>query len=144
MALTVAWTGLLQSVTFGLGNGGVWFNESQPVTGIGALTPKNQDVDLDHDDGFYAGTDRQPMRLITCALVVLGTSSSDTMDKFEALAVAFENSGATDKTFELWLPGKHFSVSGRPNGCVEDLSRLKTSRIDCVGSFRAYPTMTAL
>lgn len=145
MALTVEWTGLLQGVTFGQGTGGVWFNANQPVTGIGVPTPKDQDVDLKSGDGEYAGTDRKASRLVVASLIVVGTSASDTMDKFEALTVAFIDSAASDVTYELYLPGKHFSVSGRPRGIIEDLSRLKSHRIDCVGTFKAHqPTMTAL
>jgi hypothetical protein len=140
MTLSV-WQGSLQGVTFGTGTN--YHFADQGVSGIGAVV-KDQDVNLEHGDGSYAGTDRKGPRIITIPFVVLGTDSTSAMDNFETLAAAWEAS-ATDVTLELYLPGKHFSVSGRPRGIVEDLSRLKLAVIDCIGTFMANtPTMTAL
>lgn len=135
------WQGSLQGVTFGAGTNYRFGPGS--VTGIGGSV-KPVVVNLEGGDGAYSGVDRKAPRLITIAFVVLGTSPSNCMDNFETLAAAFEAS-ATDVTLELYLPGKHFSVDGRPRGIVENLTQLKSSKIDAIGSFfAADPTMTAL
>lgn len=137
------WQGLLQGVTFGTATN-YRFSARAAVSGVGVPSPKTQDVNLEHGDGGYAGVDRKAVRVVTIPLVVFGTSPTNAMDNFETLAAAFEPS-ATDVTLELYLPGKHFSVSGRPRGITEDLSRLKASEIECLGLFFALdPTMTAL
>lgn len=131
--------GLLNSVTFGAGTNYRFAPEN--VSGVGEPPPKTNDVDLKHGDGAYAGTDRKSPRIITIPFVVLGTSPSNAMDNFETLAAAWVPGG--DVTLELYLPGKHFTVSGRARGLIEDLRRLKASVVDCVGTFHALnPTMT--
>jgi hypothetical protein len=140
MALTVG-QGSLQGVTFGIGTNYQWADPGP--TGIGEVV-KDQDVELDHDDGSYAGTDRKGTRVITLPFVVIGTDAANAMDNFETLAAAFAAS-ATNVTLELYLPGKHFSVSGRPRGVVEDLTHLYEAVVYCLGTFVANnPTMTAL
>lgn len=135
--------GSLQGVTFGDGTNYRWDEEGP--SGVGGLEPKTILVDLKGGDGSYAGPARKPSRLITIPFMVVGTSESDVMDNFETLAAAFDDPGS-NQTLELYLPGKHFSVSGRPWGCPEDsLAQQKQGIILCTGSFMAAsPTMTAL
>lgn len=133
--------GLLQSVTFGKGTN--YQFEASGVGGIGALTPKTAVVDLKSGDGGYAGPAQKPIRPITIPFVVIGTSESNAMDNFETLAAAFEDPGS-DVTLELYLPGKHFTCSGRPWGLSEDLTHLYEWVVPCLGTFMAFnPTMTA-
>jgi hypothetical protein len=135
--------GLLQGVTFGASTN--YHFDVAHLSGIGVPPPKTQDVDLDHGDGGYAGVDRKGVRAIIIPFVIIGTSPSNAMDNFETLAAAFEPVSA-DVTLELYLPGKHFTVSGRPRGLNdESLARLKSSVITAVGLFVALnPTMTAV
>lgn len=132
--------GLLQSVTFGK-----WTNyriADPGPTGIGGLEPKTQIVDLKSGDGGYFGPARKPMRPITIPFLIVGTSESNAMDNFETLGAAFEDPG-TDQTLELYLPGKHFTVTGRPWGLGdEDLGLLYQWQVTALGVFMAYPTMT--
>ena len=131
--------GLLNGVTFGAGTNYRFAEEH--VSGIGVPVPKTNDVNLAHDDGAYAGTDLQGVRIITIPFVVLGSSPSDAMDNFETLAAAWAPGG--DETLELYLPGKHFTCVGRPRGLIEDLRRLKQSMVDCIGTFVCLdPTLT--
>lgn len=140
MPLSVEWTGLLQGVTFGAGT--VYRIDESNVSGVGVPAPKSNDVDLIHGDGAYAGADRKAARIITIPFVVLNSSPASTMDSFETLAAAWEPT-TSDVTLELYLPGKNFTVSGRPRGLIEDLRHLKASRIYCIGTFVALnPTMT--
>lgn len=133
------WQGSLNGVTFGAGTN--YRFEPANVSGIGEPSPKTNDVDLRHGDGAYADTDRKNVRIITIPFVVLGTSPSNAMDNFETLAAAWVPGG--NVTLELYLPGKHFTCSGRPRGLIEDLRRLKASVVDCIGTFVALnPTMT--
>lgn len=135
------WQGLLQGVTFGKGTN--YRLDVPNIGGLGVPNPKTQDVNLDHGDGGYAGTDRKGIRIITLPFVVIGTSPSNCMDNFETLAAAFEPVAA-DVTLELYLPGKHVNISGRPRGITDDLSRLKGGVIRAQGLFVALnPTMTA-
>lgn len=141
MPLTTEWTGKIQSVMFGTGT--VYRIDESNVVGVGVPAPKTNDVDLAHGNGAYANTDRKAARVITIPFVVLDASPSATMDSFETLAAAWEPVSA-DVTLELYLPGKHFLVAGRPRGLVDDLRHLKASRIDCIGTFVALdPTMAA-
>lgn len=133
--------GLLQSVTFGLGTN-YQIDEPGPV-GIGVPSPKTNDVDLRHDDGSYAGADHKASRIITIPFIVIGTSPSNTMDNFETLAAAWEPVAA-DVELELYLPGKHFTVDGRPRGLAEDLSLLHQWVVHCIGTFVGLdPALTA-
>lgn len=134
--------GLLQSVTFGKDTN--YHFSPAHVSGIGVPVPKTQDVNLDHGDGGYAGTDRKGIRSIIIPFTIIGTSPSNCMDNFETLAAAWEPVSA-DVTLELYLPGKHFTVAGRPRGLTDDLARLKSSVITGIGLFVALnPTMTAV
>lgn len=131
--------GSLNGVTFGAGTN--YRFAVQHVSGIGVPAPKTNDVNLAHGDGAYADADLQSVRVITIPFVVLGTSPSNAMDNFETLAAAWVPGG--DATLELYLPGKHFTCSGRARGLIEDLSRLKASQVDCIGTFVALdPTLT--
>jgi hypothetical protein len=137
------WQGSLNSVTFGTGTN-YRFDERGGIAGIGVPTPKSHDVDLKSGDGAYSGADRKSVRIITIPFVVLGTSPSDAMDNFQTLCGAFVEQ-ASDITLELYLPGNHFTVAGRPRGLNEDLSRLKASVIPCLARFDALtPTMTLI
>ena len=141
MPLTTEWTGKLQGVTFGAGT--VYRIEQANIGGIGVPAPRANDVELVHGNGSYANADRKSSRVITIPFVVLDASPSATMDAFETLASAWEPVSA-DVTLEVYLPGKHFLVAGRPRGLIEDLRHLKASRIDCIGTFVALdPTMAA-
>lgn len=133
--------GSLQSVTFGKSTN--YRIDSSGPAGIGGMEPKTAVVDLRSGDGGYAGPARKGTRVITIPFVVIGTSESNAMDNFETLAAAFEDPG-TDQTLELYLPGKHFTVSGRPWGLGdEDLSLLYQWIVPCLGTFMAFnPTMT--
>lgn len=137
----IEWQGTLNGVTFGTGTN---YRIAQGnVSGIGVPPPKTNDVDLRHGDGAYAGSDHKAVRIITIPYVVLGSSPTDAMDNFQTLAAAWVEGG--DVTLELYLPGNHFTVSGRARGLIEDLSRLKSSVVDCVGTFVALsPTMTLI
>lgn len=134
--------GLLQSVTFGLGTN---YHIAEPgPTGVGVPAPKTNDVDLRHGNGGYAGADLKASRIITIPYLVIGTSASNTMDNFETLAAAWEPVSA-DVELELYLPGKHFTVDGRPRGLLEDLSLLHQWVVPCLGTFVALdPTLTAV
>lgn len=134
--------GSLQGVTFGVGT--KRHISPQYVTGIGVQPPKNQDTTLDHGDGGYGGVDRKGVRSIVIPYTIVGTSAADAMDEFETLAAAWEPVSA-DVTLELYLPGKHFTVQGRPRGLPENLSRQKSGIITAVGLFVCLnPTLTAV
>jgi hypothetical protein len=142
MPLTLG-QGSLQSVTFGVGTN---YRIADPgPQGIGGIEPKTVIVDLKSGDGGYAGPVRRAIRVITIPFIIVGTSESNAMDNFETLAAAFEDPGS-DQTLELYLPGKHFSVSGRPWGLGdEDLGLLYQWTVTAQGTFMATdPTMTAL
>lgn len=137
----VEWQGSLQGLTFGTGTN---YRIGQANLGGLGTTYKNLDVNLTGGDGSYPGPTRKASRLITIPFVVLGSSPSDAMDNYELLDAAFSDPGS-DVTLELYLPGKHFTVDGRPRGTDEDLRRLKVGRIDCIATFLAHtPTMTAV
>lgn len=133
--------GSLQSVTFGKSTN---YQIAPPGPGGIGTIAKTNDVDLRHDDGGYAGADLKAARIITIPFLVIGTSPSNTMDNFETFSAAWEPV-SSDVTLELYLPGKHFSVSGRPRSLVEDLTFLYEWVVPCLGTFVALdPTITAL
>ena len=134
------WQGSLQGVTFGTGTN--YHFASTNISGLGVPSPKANDVNLTSGDGAYAGADLKGVRVIVIPYIVLGTSPTNAMDNFETLAAAWEPV-ASDVTLELYLPGKHVTIAGRPRGLVEDLSALKSSRVAAIGTFVALdPTMT--
>jgi hypothetical protein len=134
--------GLLQGVTFGAGTAMHFAPEY--VSGIGVPVPKDEDVDLEHGDGGYAGTDRKGIRSIIIPFRIVGPSAASCMASFDTLAAAWEPVDA-DVELELFLPGKHFTVQGRPRGLPDDLSRLRNGVISTIGLFVCLdPTMTAV
>lgn len=104
---------------------------------------KDQDVDLRHDDGSYAGTDRLESRVLTIPIEIAGTASAAGA-AFKTLNDTTWAPSATDLQLHMQLPGLgKFSVYGRPRGVLEDMTNADFGIIRCQLYFKMNdPTIT--
>lgn len=110
--------------------------------GMGLPAVKSQDVDLNHHHGSVGGRDFYAPRRLTWALMVRESSQSAAITKANDAMVAFAVS-STDLPLYGQLPGwGRFRVTGRPRGCVMNLSRIALGRVELFATFDALdPTI---
>lgn len=119
------------------------FDRSTPISGLGNSV-KDQDVDLAHGDGGYAGTDRVASRIITLPILIRTGVASTAGAAFKTLNDTTWAKSATDLTLYMKLPGLgKFYLTGRPRGVAEDFSNIDRGLIRCLLTFVANsPTIT--
>ena len=125
---------------------GTRFHFDGPWSGLGLPTPKTADVDLEQGEGSYPGRDYLASRVLTFPIGFGGSSAAEAMLDLLALSEAWQVSNATDLVLVAQLPGwEKWSVTGRPRGLVEDLTRLKSGEGRALATFVANdPTITFL
>lgn len=135
--ITADWQWELDGLLFGPGTDiTIRRNVRGSLAGLGALRPDNQDVDLAHADGVFAGTDHKPLRLITWALQIVKDTEAAAINRAFEVAAVFD--ATSDKELHGQLPGKgRIYLTGRPNGAEMDLRQTVLGIVELFAEFRA-------
>lgn len=129
MTVNEEWRGAIAGLEFGDGTD-YPYDEDGP-SGLGLPPVVSSDSDRGDRDGSTAGADRYGRRVLTFPLVILGTSSSDALEKLATLKGAWPRQDSYDEVeLELRYPGFPGSTStlsyfGRPRGLVADTRLLR-------------------
>jgi hypothetical protein len=105
------------------------------ISGLGNPRAKSTDVQLDGQDGSFAGPDYMDVRTILIHIEIVQSSASAAYSLLGDLKTAWFPS-TTDVELHIQLPGLgHKYFIGRPRSLEEDMTDFPQGHISAIGEF---------